>query len=69
VQHGRRRAEEMREAAAMVADVGLVPRMAPATAETQAWIAALAADGAFDGMTDSGWRSLADGIGRANGRG
>ncbi len=37
VQHGTRRAEEMREAARTVADAGLAPRMSAATAELQDW--------------------------------
>lgn len=65
VQHGRRRAEEMREAAATVDDVGVPPRMAAATADLQAWIASLRADGAFaDIADDADWRVLADAIGR-----
>ena len=47
VQHGRRRAEEMREAAVTVADAGIAPRMATATAEVQSWIAMLRRDGVF----------------------
>jgi len=65
VQHGRRRAEEMREAAATVEGVGISSRMAVATAEVQAWVAALRADGAFDAAAaDADWRDLADLIGR-----
>ena len=65
VQHGRRRAEEMREAAATVTDAGLAPRMAQATANVQAWVAALRADGAFVDMPqEAGWRELADRVAR-----
>ena len=65
VQHGRRRAEEMREAAVTVADAGSTPRMAAATADLQAWIAALAAAGVFSGTApEDGWRELADRIAR-----
>lgn len=65
VQHGRRRAEEMGEAAATVDDVGVPPRMAAATADLQAWIASLRADGAFaDIADDADWRVLADAIER-----
>lgn len=39
VQHGRRRAEEMREVALTVADAGLEPLMSRATAERQDWAA------------------------------
>jgi 3-hydroxyisobutyrate dehydrogenase len=65
VQHGRRRAEEMREAAVTVADAGLEPRMASATAEVQAWVAALRAQGTFDVADGSAdWRALADRVPR-----
>lgn len=64
VQHGRRRAEEMREAAATMRDAGVDARMANATADTQAWIAALDATGTFAGASDGDWRTLADRIGR-----
>lgn len=40
LEHGTRRAEEMREAAKTVAEAGLVPLMASATAEREAWAAA-----------------------------
>lgn len=39
--HGRRRAEEMREAAKMVEAAGIAPLMASATAERQDWVARL----------------------------
>lgn len=39
--HGRRRAEEMREAAKLVRAAGLDPTMATATAELQDWVAGL----------------------------
>jgi 3-hydroxyisobutyrate dehydrogenase-like beta-hydroxyacid dehydrogenase len=39
VEHGTRRAEEMREAARTVAETGATPLMATATAERQAWAA------------------------------
>ncbi len=61
VAHGRRRAEEMHEAAAMVAEDGLAPSMAAATAQRQAFVATLAADGVFAGVDgDAGWRAYAD---------
>ena len=70
VQHGRRRAEEMREAAVTVADGGIAPRMAGATADVQAWIAALRAQGAFDDAgKDGDWRTLADRVPRDAGPG
>jgi 3-hydroxyisobutyrate dehydrogenase-like beta-hydroxyacid dehydrogenase len=61
VKHGRRRAEEMHEAAAMVEDDGFAPSTAEATAKRQAFVAALAERGAFAGVAqDRGWRALAD---------
>ena len=62
VEHGRRRAEEMREAALTVSDIGWAPRMATATAEVQAWMALLAAQGVFEGAQNAPWRELADRI-------
>jgi len=62
-QHGRRRAEEMREAAATVREAGLDPHMAAASAERQDAVAALAAGGAFGGLgPEAGWRDYADRI-------
>ena len=62
-QHGKRRAEEMREAAVTVADAGIEPRMAAATADVQSWIATMRSDGVFAGVVaDGGWRELADAI-------
>ena len=64
-QHGRRRAEEMREAAVTVADAGFAPRMASATADVQAWIAEQRAAGAFEGLPEAApWQQLADRIAR-----
>ncbi len=61
VQHGKRRAEEMREAATTVREAGLAPFMAAATANRQAWMAELARAGTFDGLDpDDGWRVVAD---------
>jgi hypothetical protein len=65
VQHGRRRAEEMREAAETVRDVGLAPWSAAGTAERQAWVADLVARGALGGPetpADADWRVHADRI-------
>ena len=65
VQHGQRRAEEMREAAVTVRETGLDPFLASAIAERHAWVAALAAAGTFaDAPKDGGWRDLADRIAR-----
>lgn len=61
VQHGRRRAEEMREAAVTIGDAGLTPTMAAATADLQAWVASLRATGVFaSSAADAEWRELAD---------
>ena len=65
VQHGRRRAEEMREAAVTVDDAGIASRMTTATADVQAWIAMLRAEGVFASAgADATWRDLADRIER-----
>jgi 3-hydroxyisobutyrate dehydrogenase len=67
VQHGRRRSEEMREAAVTVGDAGMASRMAAATADLQGWIASLRAEGAFAAAAeDAGWRELADLVERDN---
>lgn len=62
MQHGRRRAEEMREAAGMVAEAGFAPFMATATAERHAWVAAWAS--AEPATTSANgplpWREVAD---------
>lgn len=47
IEHGRRRAEEVREVAETVREAGLTPWSASGTAERQAWIADLADDGVF----------------------
>ena len=62
IQHGRRRAEEMREAAATVREAGLEPWSAAGTAERQAWMADLADGGTFAGSDPvrTGWRAEAD---------
>jgi 3-hydroxyisobutyrate dehydrogenase-like beta-hydroxyacid dehydrogenase len=61
VQHGRRRAEEMREAAVTVREAGIEPTMAAATADQQQAVAALAAAGAFAALgKDAAWRDFAD---------
>jgi 3-hydroxyisobutyrate dehydrogenase-like beta-hydroxyacid dehydrogenase len=63
VRHGKRRAEEMREAAATVREAGLEPLCASAIAQRQQSVADLAASGTFAGMrTDDRWRALADAI-------
>ena len=61
VQHGKRRAEEMREAAVTMRDAGLPGAMSTAAAEVQGWIAALRDEGAFDAASrEAGWRDYAD---------
>jgi len=68
LEHGCRRTEEVREAAGAVRDARVAARMASATAETQARIAALTATGAFAAADDaSDWRSLPDCIEHADG--
>jgi 3-hydroxyisobutyrate dehydrogenase-like beta-hydroxyacid dehydrogenase len=61
VQHGRRRAEEMREAAATVREAGIEPLMTRSIADRQAWLAALAQAGVFADLSkDASWRDFAD---------
>jgi len=68
IEHGRRRAEEMREAAQTVREAGLASWSAAGTAERQAEIAALADSGTFGSRGDAGfarspdWRAEADRI-------
>jgi len=59
-QHGKRRAEEMREVAVTVREAGLEPHMAAATAERQDWVAGLkSAAGLGDFAKDATWREYA----------
>ncbi len=61
VQHGRRRAEEMREVANTVREAGFDPLMATATAAKQDWVADLAAQGLFADIDKAGgWQAYAD---------
>ncbi len=71
IQHGRRRAEEMREVAQTVREAGLDPWSASGSAERQASIADLADAGVFgDRAAPRGnWRAEADRILGASGRG
>ena len=68
IEHGRRRAEEVREVAETVREVGLTPWSAQGTAERQAWVADLADSGLFGqrGTTEfarsADWRTEADRI-------
>ena len=62
IQHGRRRAEEMREAAETVREAGLDAWSAAGTAERQGWMAELADAGTFGARETArgGWRVDAD---------
>jgi 3-hydroxyisobutyrate dehydrogenase-like beta-hydroxyacid dehydrogenase len=61
VQHGRRRAAEMREVVETQTAIGLTPLMASATAQRQDWLAdeAVAAP-ALKGFKDEQWRDVLD---------
>ncbi len=61
VQHGQRRAEEMREAANTVREAGFEPFMASAIANKQQWVATQAVAGVFDSVAkDAVWQDYAD---------
>lgn len=61
VQHGKRRAEEMRESANTVREAGFEPWMTTATAHKQQWVADQAAAGVFEGLPkDACWQDYAD---------
>lgn len=61
VQHGRRRAEEMREAAQTVREAGFEPLMTAGIAARQDWVARQARDGVFEGLSGkSAWEDYAD---------
>ena len=68
IEHGRRRAEEVREVAETVRDAGLEPWSAAGTSERQAWVADLADAGVFGARGTSAfarsadWRTEADRI-------
>lgn len=64
IQHGRRRAEEMREVAVTVHEAGLSPFSASGTADRQAFVADLADEGTFGDKTQKRrvWRDEADRI-------
>lgn len=60
-QHGKRRAEEMAEAANTVREAGFEPWMAVAAAGKQAWVSAQSQAGVFDGIDkDAPWQEYAD---------
>jgi 3-hydroxyisobutyrate dehydrogenase-like beta-hydroxyacid dehydrogenase len=66
-QHGKRRAEEMREAAATVREGGLAPHMAAATAERQQWMAdRKQTAGLVDVAKGANWREYADRLKKAS---
>lgn len=61
VEHGKRRAEEMREAANTVKEAGFAPTMAGAIAEKHDWVAKLAKEGVFDHVDKNApWQDYAD---------
>ena len=61
VQHGQRRAEEMRESASTVKEAGFAPIMASAIADKQQWVADQARAGVFAGVAkDARWQDYAD---------
>jgi len=60
-QHGKRRAEEMREAANTVLEAGFTPYMAAAIAEKHDWVAQQSRAGVFAGIAqDASWQDYAD---------
>ncbi|RZA29234.1 MAG: NAD(P)-dependent oxidoreductase [Proteobacteria bacterium] len=61
VQHGKRRAEEMFEAANTVKEAGIPPLMGTAIAQKQDWVAQLAREGVFEGIdSQAPWQDYAD---------
>jgi 3-hydroxyisobutyrate dehydrogenase-like beta-hydroxyacid dehydrogenase len=60
IEHGKRRAEEVREVAVTVHEAGLRPHSASGTAERQAEIAALADAGVFGQRGEAGFSRSAD---------
>jgi 3-hydroxyisobutyrate dehydrogenase-like beta-hydroxyacid dehydrogenase len=61
VQHGQRRAEEMREAANTVREAGFEPSMAAAIADKQQWVADQARAAVFAGLGKGArWQDYAD---------
>lgn len=67
LQHGRRRAAELREVATTVAEAGVAPRMAPAAAEVQDWVADKVAEmpELQTTATDRDWRAVLDLLGNS----
>ena len=63
VQHGQRRAEEMREAANTVKEAGFEPLMTSAIADKQQWVARQAQAAVFDGVGKAArWQDYADAL-------
>ena len=63
MQHGQRRAEEMRECANTVAEAGFDPIMASAIAAKQQWVADQAQAGVFAGVAKGArWQDYADAL-------
>ncbi|MGZ5270482.1 MAG: DUF1932 domain-containing protein [Ramlibacter sp.] len=63
VQHGKRRAEEMRESANTVREAGFEPFMAAAIAEKHQWVADAAAAGVFKDVPGGApWQAYADAL-------
>jgi 3-hydroxyisobutyrate dehydrogenase-like beta-hydroxyacid dehydrogenase len=63
VQHGQRRAEEMRESARTVQEAGFEPLMAAAIAARQQWVADQARAGVFkDVAKGARWQDYADAL-------
>ena len=60
IEHGRRRAEEVREVAVTVREAGLEPWSASGTAERQAWMADLVDAGLFGARGTAGFARSAD---------
>jgi 3-hydroxyisobutyrate dehydrogenase-like beta-hydroxyacid dehydrogenase len=60
IAHGRRRSEEMREAAQTVHEAGLTAWSADGTADRQAWVADQADAGVFGARDDERFASSAD---------
>ena len=61
LQHGRRRAAELREVATTIREAGFIARMAPAAAEVQEWVADRVEQlPELKSATDREWRSTLD---------
>jgi 3-hydroxyisobutyrate dehydrogenase-like beta-hydroxyacid dehydrogenase len=62
-QHGKRRAEEMRESANIVLEAGFTPFMAAAIADKHDWVAQQSRAGVFKGVAkDAIWQDYADAL-------